>query len=382
VEPSRALASGADDSLGADLYAALRGPGNLVLSPASIATALRMTLLGARGDTAAQLAAVLHAAGPQDAAPGLQAVSDVLGELAKGELTLRAPNTMWLQAGLPAAPGFTAALAAAASVTLRDADFRNAAEQARQQINRLIAEQTAGKIADLLAPGTVRASTRLVLASAVYLKAAWAHPFPPGGTHDAPFHPRPGAPVTTAMMQVRARLRYRRGDGYQVAELPYAGGRLAMVIVLPDGPLAAMTARLTGGGLRGLRAGLAPRQVTLALPRFRASSQFALRPALTELGMPLAFTADADFSGITTAGPLAISDVVHQAYIDVNEQGTEAAAATAITIMAAARIAGGDPPVEMTVDRPFLFAVTDTSSGLPLFLGQVTEPAGAGSGNS
>lgn len=382
MEPSRAPVTGADDRFGADLYAALRGPGNLVLSPASIATALRMALLGARGDTAAQLAAALHLAGPQDAAPGLQAVSDVLSELAKGELTLRAPNTMWLQAGRPVQPGFTAALATAASVTLRDADFIHAAEQARQQINRLVAEQTAGKITDLLAPGLISASTRLVLASAVYLKAAWAHPFPPSGTHDAPFHPEPGAQVTAAMMQVRARMRYLCGDGYQVVELPYAGGLLAMVIVLPDGPADSMTGRLAAGGVRGLLAGLAPRQVTLALPRFRATSQFALRPVLAGLGMPLAFTAEADFSGITTAERLAISEVVHQAYIDVNEHGTEAAAATAITILAAARRVGGDPPVQVTVDRPFLFAVTDIGSGLPLFLGQVTDPAGAGRGKS
>ena len=332
--------TGADDSFGADLYAALRGPGNLVLSPVSIAAALRMALLGARGDTAAQLAAVLHLAGPQDAGPGLQAVSDLLGELAKGELTLRAPDTMWVQAGLPVAPDFSAALAHAASVTLREADFRHAAEQARQQINRLIAGQTEGKITNLLAPGLVSASTRLVLASAVYLKAAWAHPFPAGGTHDAPFHPAPGTSVTVAMMQVRARLRYLRGDGYQAVELPYTGGRLGMVIVLPDGPAGRLASQLTAGGLRGLLAGLAPRQVTLALPRFRVTSQFALRPVLTALGMPLAFTAGADFSGITTAERLAISEVVHQAYIDVNEQGTEAAAATAITIMAAARATG------------------------------------------
>jgi serpin B len=382
VEPSGAPVTSADDSFGADLYAALRGLGNLVFSPASIATTLRMALLGAHGDTAAQVAAVLHLAGPQNAAPGLLAVSDVLGELAKGELTLRAPNTMWLQAGLPVQPDFTSALAHAASVTLRDADFIHAAEQARQQINHLIAEQTAGKITDLLAPGLVSASTRLVLASAVYLKAAWAHPFPPGGTHDAPFHPGRGRPVTVPTMQVRARLRYLRGDGYQVVELPYAGGRLGMVIVLPDGLADSVAGRLAAGGLRGLLTGLAPRQVTLALPRFRATSQFALRPVLTELGMPLAFTAEADFSGITTAEQLAISEVVHQAYIDVNEQGTEAAAATAITIMTAARSLGGDTPVQVTVDRPFLFAVVDTGSGLPLFLGQVTNPAGAGRGKS
>ena len=300
-------------------------------------------------------------------------------------------------------PGFTAALAGPAAAALRDADFRRAADQARREINQFIADQTEGKISDLLGPGVVDASTRLVLASAVYLKAAWAHPFPAGATQDAPFYPDPGHPgpghpdpdhpdpgrqVTVPTMRVRAWLRYLRGDGYQAVELPYTGGRVGMVIVLPDpasGPdsggsvsgdpgrlLAADAAH--GAGLQGLLASLAPRQVTLALPRFRVTSGFGLRLVLAALGMPLAFTAAADFSGITTAQRLSIDEVVHQAYIEVNEQGTEAAAATAVIATAAARMMGGDPPVEMVVDRPFLFGLTDLRSGLPLFLGRVTDP--------
>ncbi len=293
---------------------------------------------------------------------------------------------MWVQSGLPLEPGFTAAVAAAAAVTVRDADFRRAAEQARQEINQFIAEQTAGKISDLLGPGVVSATTSLVLASAVYLKAAWAHPFPAGATQDAAFYldpgqsglrasPDPGTQVTVPTMRLRARLRYLRGDGYQAVELPYAGARLGMVIVLPDpasgpgsgdpvrrrrraGLLAGGVAR--GAGLGGLRAGLAPRQVSLALPRFRVTSGFALRPVLAALGMPLAFTDEADFSGITTAQRLRIDEVVHQAYIDVNEAGTEAAAATAVVMTASARLdeartAGGDdrgPPVPVRDHRP------------------------------
>jgi Serpin (serine protease inhibitor) len=257
-----------------------------------------------------------------------------------------------------------------------------------------------------------------VLASAVYLKAAWMHPFPAGATQDAPFypdpgpsgpghpdpglsgpgHPDPGRQVAVPTMRVRAWLRYLRGGGYQAVELPYTGGRLGMVIVLPDpasgpdaggpdsagpdsaGPDHGAPGRLLaagaapGAGLQGLLAGLAPRQVSLALPRFQITSGFALRPVLAALGMPLAFTAAADFSGITTAQRLSIDEVVHQAYISVNEQGTEAAAATAVIATAAARRMGGDPPVEMVVDRPFLFGLTDLRSGLLLFLGRVTDP--------
>jgi serpin B len=399
-----------DEAFAADLYGRLPGQGNLVFSPASIATALRLVLLGARGETAAQIAAALHLDIPDGAAPArqaaqeLQAVSAILSDLAAGDLTLRAPNAMWVQSGLPLEPSFTAAVAAAAAVAVRDADFRQAAEQARQEINQFIAEQTAGKISDLLGPGVVSAATSLVLASAVYLKAAWAHPFPAGATHDAVFYlgpgqpdprqpdphqPGPGTQVTVPTMRLRARLRYLRGDGYQAVELPYAGARLGMVILLPDpasGPGSGDPADtgpghlLAGGVVRdagpgGLLARLAPRQVSLALPRFKVTSGFALRPVLAALGMPLAFTDEADFSGITAAQRLRIDEVVHQAYIDVNEAGTEAAAATAVVMTAAARSVHPEPPVEMIVDRPFRFAITDLRSGLPLFLGRVSDPA-------
>jgi serpin B len=368
-------ASAAPDSwFGADLYAALGGTGNLVFAPANIAAALRMTLLGARGETATQLAATLHLAKPQDAAAGLLQTCALVHSLAGGDLTLRAPNTMWVQSGLPLQPDFTAALAQAACAQLRAADFAAAPGPARQQINDLISEQTAGKITGLILPGVLTQATRLVLASAIYLKAAWTHPFPPGATQDAPFYRAPGAGRQVRTMRLRERLRYLRGDGYQVVELPYAGQRLGMVIVLPDGPLAPVESRLGRDGLGRLLAGLAVRQVALALPRFRVTSQFSLAPALTALGMPLAFTGRADFTGITTAEPLHISDVVHQAYLDVDEQGTEAAAATAVVIRAAARVMIPDPPVEMIVDRPFLFAITDLASGQPLFLGRVTDP--------
>ena len=394
-----------DDAFGADIYQRLPAAGNLVFSPSSIAIALRLVLLGARGETAAQIAAALHLGRPDQAGPELRTVLALLGDLAAGDLTLRAPSTVWVQSGLPLEPGFTAALAAAAdvvaTVALRDADFRRDAEQARQRINQVIAEQTAGRISDLLGPGVLDASTNLVLASAVYLKAAWAHPFPAGATHGAPFHPDSGIQVTVPTMRLQARLRYVRGDGFQAVGLPYAGSRLGLLIVLPDGPPGAGPpgadpsgadppgasspgASSPGagppgigpdsGGLGRLLARLAPRQVSLALPRFRVTSGFALRPLLAALGMPLAFSPDADFSGITTAQRLRIDEVAHKAYIDVNEEGTEAAAATAVIMKASARFMNPEPPVEVIVDRPFLFAITDMASGLPLFLGRVTDP--------
>jgi serpin B len=382
----------ADDAFGADLYRVLAGagadPGNTVFSPASIAAALRMALLGARGETAAELAAALHLPGPQAAEAGLRLLAGVLRESldraareGREDFTFRTPNTMWVQSGLPLEPGFVADITGEAAAAVHDADFVHEPEKVRSEINRVIAEQTAGKIRDLLGPGVIGAATRLILANSIYLKAAWAHPFPETATGDAPFHPG-GAPgtgtVTVPTMHVTARLGYVRGDGYQAVLLPYAGGRLAMAVMLPDGPLAPLAERLvpagTAGGVRALLGGVTQTQVRLSLPRFRLRRTFALPGPLRRLGVARAFSEDADFSGMTRAAPLHIDAVEHQAYLDVDEKGTEAAAATAV-VMRVNAVIRQDPPVTVSVDRPFLFAITDIATGLPFFLGQVTNPA-------
>ena len=378
----RAVAA-ADDSFGAAVYRSLgAGAQNTVFSPASIAAALQMALCGARGKTAAQMATALHLSGPDAAADGLRLLTGVL--TASGDnsgVRLRAPNTMWVQAGLPLSPEFTDQLRDAAMVAVRPADFAGAPQDARSQINRLIAEQTAGKITGLLGPGAISAATRLVLANAVYLKAAWAFPFPGHATSDAPFYPgtdgaaagdRDGQ-LTVQMMRLTAGLDYLRADGYQVVVLPYKASRLAMAVVLPDGPLSALAPRLDGS-LGPLLEGAARQSVALSLPKFRLRARCGLIPVLRQLGIEDAFTSAADFTGITSAERLLISAVVHQTYIDVDEQGTEAAAATAIAMRPMA-MRRGPGPIRLVVDRPFLFAIVDTATGLPLFLGHVVRPA-------
>jgi serpin B len=369
-----------DSAFGAALYRLLAADGgNLVFSPASISAALLMALCGARGQTAAEIAAALDLPGPQAAGDELRLLSRGLADLPGDDVILRAPNTMWVQSGLPVQPGFTAALREAAVVSIRDVDFIRAADAARREINDLIGKQTEGKITDLLPPGTVDALTRLVLAIAIYLKAAWAHPFPESATSDAPFYPEgpgTGRPVTARMMRLTESLRYLHEDGYQSVLLPYRHGRLAMTIMLPDGspdpPPADLAARLGVLIRRDAR-----RPVALALPRFRQEGEFGLIPVLEQLGIRQAFQPGAaDFTGITSAEPLCVSAVAHKAYIDVDEQGTEAAAATAVGIRAMAAIRPSEPPVTMTVDHPFLFAITDTSTGLLLFLGRVSRPGG------
>jgi serpin B len=369
-------AAEADDAFGADLYRLVTEDAtDTVFSPASVAAVLRMALCGARGQTAAELARALHGS-PDSAADGLRAVSAAVRDVAAGgSVTFRAPSTVWVQSGLPLLPGFTAQLRDAAAGALAEADFAAAPEAARSEINRVIAEQTAGKITGLLQPGTIETATRLVLASAIYLKAAWAEPFPENATNDAPFYPDgPGGPaLEVAMMRGTAARAYRRGDGFQAVMLPYQDGSLAMAVVLPDGPLAALRPAITAGGLRGLLAGTSRYQVTLSMPRFRLEAAFELVPVLMRLGVTEAFTSEADFSGITEAERLAISAIAHKAYVDVDEHGTEAAAATAAVFKTLAALQT-PPPVTMVVDRPFLFAIIHTPTGLPLFVGQVSHP--------
>jgi serine protease inhibitor len=364
----------ADAAFGTDLYRELAAAGgNVVFSPASVAASLRMALVGARGDTAAELAATLHLPGPEAAADGLR---DLAGIRSGEDLTFRAPNTLWIQSAVTVRKEFLGQLGAVASV--QRCDFAHEPEAARQAINSAVEEQTAGKIADLLPPRVIGPDTRLVLVNAVYLNALWVHQFPAHQTQKKPFYAERSVASPTDMMRLEARLAYQRGDGYQAVLLPYRGGSLAMAVVLPDGPIGELAGRLDDlGGVGGLLSGLlssgAEHQVDLSLPRFRIKSGFMLRDTLAALGVRVAFSDSADFGGISPER-LAISEVIHRAYIDVGEKGTEAAAATA-TVMLAAAVRKPSPEITFVADRPFLFVLADTDSGLPLFVGQLTRVA-------
>lgn len=365
----------ADAAFGTDVYRKLADTGNVVFSPASIAAALRMALAGARGDTAAELAAALHLPGPEAAAGGLAQ----LAAIRQGEdLTFRAPNVMWLDKALSVLDSYLGQLSD--SVAVRQCDFRSAPEAARETINDTVADQTAGKITGLIPPGLIDNLTRLVLTNAVYLKALWEHKFPVRDTQQKPFYPERSGPAHTPLMHLQSSLTYHRGDGYQAVLLPYRGGSLAMAAVLPDGPLSELAGQLAPPGIGGLLSGLLSGgeecQVDLSLPRFRVDAAFMLNDTLQGLGVRKAFTAGiADFGGITADEPLYIKAVVHKAYVDVGEEGTEAAAATGVAVAAMALVRKPRPDVTLVFDRPFLFAIVDTTSGLPLFLGQFTRPA-------
>jgi serpin B len=369
----------ADATFGTDLLRAVaaQDDSNVVLSPASVAVALQMAYAGARGRTAAEMATVLHVNGlsPTDVAA---AAADFLTDLAplatdKRQLVDIA-NEIWVQTGFPLTSSYQSAMQSGFGADLRRVDFNGHADAVRQQINAAIAARTHNLIRNLLPPGMLDDTIRLVLTNAVYLHAQWQQPFTSEATQPAPFHLADGDTTEPMTMSQTSTLGYAKAPGYQAVQLPYAGGRLAMTILLPDGPVAPLEQTLAAKGLPALLAGTKPTRLTLDLPKFTFTWSHDLKPVLQSLGMRSAFSDQADFSGISTAAPLQIAFVQHKAFVAVDEQGTKAAAATAVGArLSGIRLVKTDGLV-VKVDHPFLFAITDRTTGLPLFLGQVARP--------
>ena len=352
---------------------------NLVVSPASIALALSMARAGARGQTAAEMDAVLRGLGTDEHAAWVAALDSLLNARTGSfpdesgqaqDVTLRIVNAPFAQRGFALEPPYVQALGERFGAGLRLVDYVKAAEAARVAINGWVAGQTEQRIKDLLAQGDVDDMTRLVLVNAIYLKAAWQTPFGEGATAPAPFTRLDGTTVDAPLMHTSGQFQYAAGTGWQAVELPYVSGKLSMLVIIPD-DLAAFEKALDGAALAGIVDGLSAHEVILAMPKFGTESKLELGPILAALGMPTAFTDAADFSGITKEQALQISAVIHQANIDVDEKGTEAAAATAVVMRATAMPA---EPVTLTVDRPFLFALRDVESGAVLFLGRIADP--------
>jgi len=364
-----------------DLYRqlAVGGPlerDNLVVSPSSVATVLAMILPGARGDTRRELAATLRTSlDPERLAAAAGALDHTLLEQAQtDELDLRISNAVWAQRGLELREAFERLLVEAFRAGLRQADFRHDPEGARRAINQLVAEQTAGKIPQLFDPGALPRDAGLVLTSAIYLQASWQEAFDPEQTRPERFHLLGGGRVEVPMLHRQARYGYAAGDGWRAVELPYRGGRMVMDVLLPDeGGFDRFRGGLEAAWLRELLASLTPRELRLALPKFRFDSDLDLRRPLQALGAHSAFTPAADFSGITPGPRLRVDQVVQRAHVEVDERGTTAAAATGASMRLVSMVVP-KPPLELRIDRPFLFAVRDRMTGAPLFVGQVTDP--------
>jgi serpin B len=366
-----------------DLYHELaqRAKGNLFYSPYSISLALAMTYAGARGETEKQMASVLHYLLPQDSLhPAFNSLDLELnsrGEGAKGKddkgFRLNVVNAIWGQKDYKFLPAYLDVIAENYGAGLRVLDFAGAHEESRITINDWVSEQTEGRIKDLIKQGLITPLTRMVLTNAIYFNAAWKYPFDEKYTAEAPFHLLDGREVSVKMMHNSELFGYTGGEGYQAVELMYDGGELSMVILLPaEGNFTAFEASLNAGKLEEIIAGLEMREVTLSMPKYEYESEFSLSDALQAMGMTEAFSMSADFSGMTGNNELYIKDVVHRAFISVDEAGTEAAAATAVVM----ELKGAPGlPVEVTLDHPFIYLIRDIKTGAILFIGRLLDPA-------
>ena len=361
-----------------DLYGQLRAqPGNLFFSPESISTAFAMAYAGARGQTAAQMAGVFHFTLPPERLH--PAMGSLLAQMnaQHPEYELHVADALWAQSGAAFLPDYLKLTQNDYTAGLRPIDFRSSPDAARAAINQWVEQQTNNKIQNLLGPGTVTPATKLVLTNAIYFKGTWVDQFNPTYTDEEDFHLTAKQSVKTQMMNRTGSYSYFDGGSFQELELPYKGA-CSMVVLLPKeiGGLPALEKSFTAANASNWIKQLKPvDKVVVTFPRFNLTQQFELSGTLAGMGMPLAFTGSADFSGMTGKPDFSISAAIHKAYIEVNEQGTEAAAATAITMYATAIMRDEPPPVVFNADHPFLFLIRDTDSGAILFLGRLGNPA-------
>ena len=361
-----------------DVYQALRGEeGNLLYSPYSMSLALAMTFAGARGETERQIANTLRFNLPQDrlhpAFNGLDVATAGRGsgDEAKGKgLRLDIVNELWGQEGYEFLAGFLDVLAENYGVGVRLLDFQNSPEASRIAINDWASGQTDGRIEDLVPSGVIDELTRLLLTSAIYLQAAWLRPFSEILTHDGIFHLLDGSKTVVSMMTQAANFGYAEGEWCQAVELPYDGRELSMVIMLPEaGRFEAFEGSLDAELLGDITKDLTNKRIGLTVPRFEIKSALSLKKTLAAMGMPAAFSPAADFSGMTDERDLHIGGITQEAFVSVDEAGTEAAAATAVE----AQLLSIPQPV--AVDRPFVFLIRDLKTHAVLFLGRVVDPS-------
>lgn len=367
-----------------DLYQQLAsGEGNLFYSPYSISAALAMTYAGAEGNTAQEMAAVFHFLENENQLhAGFNALDQYLEGLAEQEFPddigdpfqLNIANAIWGQKDFHFEEDFLDTLALNYGAGLQLLDYILAPEESRQTINQWVSDQTKEKIQDLIPEGAIDSDTRLVLSNAIYFKATWLEPFDEYLTEEGIFYGLGGEEITVPMMRLGmdASFPYYQGDGYQAVALPYLGGEVSMLVLIPDeGSFKEFEAGFSTQVLDQVRAEMAYTPIHLIFPKFEFETEISLARTLAAMGMPEAFSVAADFSGMTGDKDLFISDVFHKAYIGVDEEGTEAAAATAVVMKLTA---APMDPIQLTVDRPFLFAIQDHQTNSILFMGRVVSP--------
>jgi serine protease inhibitor len=367
-----------DNAFAVALYGQLRKQnGNLFFSPESISTALAMAYAGARGDTASQMAKTLHFTLPQQQLhPAMGAMLRQLNAPQDG-YQLSVANALWAQAGSTFLDSFLKLLKTDYGAGLNQVDFKGASETVRQTINQWVEQKTQDKIKDLLQPGSLKPDTRLVLTNAIYFKGNWQTQFDKAQTRNEDFHLSQAQTKTAPLMHREGSFNYFNGGTFQILEIPYKGKDLSMILLLPNeiGGLPSLEQSLTGSNTQQWLHRLAPvSKVIVTMPKFKMTQQFELGATLGAMGMPAAFSGSANFSGMTGKRDFSISEVIHKAFVDVNEEGTEAAAATAVTMRALAIRVPDQPPPVFRADHPFVFLIRDNRSESILFMGRVTDP--------
>ena len=338
---------------------------------------MAMTYAGARSDTATEMAKTLHfTLPPQRFHP---AMGSLLGDLNAPHdgYKLRMANVLWAQQGYTFLDDYLKLTKSDYGAGFKQVDFKDAPETARLTINQWVEQQTDDKIKDLLQPGVLSSRTKLVLTNAIYFKGDWQTQFDKAQTRDDNFHLSATQNENAPMMHREGGFNYFDGGTFQILEIPYKSAELSMIVLLPNevGGMFALEQSLTAPNTRQWLGQLRPvPKVILTLPKFKMTRQFELQDTLGSMGMTLAFDAHADFSGMTGNRDFFISAVIHKAYIDVNEEGTEAAAATAVVMRSMmARMQQPAPPV-FRADHPFIFLIRDNRSGGILFIGRVADP--------
>jgi serpin B len=351
---------------------------NLIFSPYSISLAFSMPYAGARGETERQMAETLRFLPQEQHHDSFNALDQYLESLSEREdpggaegdaFQLNVANAVWGQQGFPFEAPFLDTLARSYGAGLRVIDFGQAIAAA-EAINGWVAEQTNDRITDLLPPDMIDANTRMVLVNAIYFNASWLFPFMESLTEDGPFMRLDGSTVSAPLMRGSPRVQYAESERWQAVSLPYVGRAVEMLVILPrDGEFELVESSLSAEMLADLRDRLEQRDVTLTLPRWEYDSDLDLKELLTAMGMTAPF-GDADFSGISERS-LYIDAALHRGTITVDEEGTEAAAATAIVMAESAMM-----PAELHADRPFIYAIVERETGSILFLGRVMDPTG------
>lgn len=362
------------------MYQTLRSQsGNLILSPYSISLALAMTYTGARGETETQMAQTLNFSSQEILHPAFNALDLQLTKKPlnldkdREPLQLNIANAVWAEQTFTFLPEFLDTLAVNYGAGVRLADFKSQPNRERLAINDWVSAQTKDKINDLLPEDSLGSDTRMVLVNAIYFKADWLDQFDADSTRDIPFNLLDGSQVNVPMMGQSMHIPYTSGDGFQAVELPYAGNTAVMDIIVPDeGRFEEIESALTYDRLNNVVGKMNQASVLLRLPKFKYESSFTLPDALQKMGMDDAFDGNkADFSGMTGDKDLFIGNIIHKAFVAVDEEGTEAAAATAVITEAAGALM---QDVSLLVDRPFIFFIRDLQSGQILFIGRVLNP--------